>query len=105
MQATGSRWYVALLLIGIAGVATNRGQMKAAAQLLGVGNGLIESVSGRLPPPEQRLYEQILTAARSHLGQTALAAALNEGQALPPAEWEQIAAAVLAPGALSPPVM
>jgi predicted ATPase/DNA-binding XRE family transcriptional regulator len=104
MQATGSKWYVALLLVGIAGVATARGQMKAAAQLLGVSNGLIESVSGRLPPPERRLYEQTLTAARRQLGQAALAAALDEGQGLPPAEWEKIAFAVLSPGALSPAV-
>jgi predicted ATPase/DNA-binding XRE family transcriptional regulator len=95
MRLTGSQWYVALVMVGIANVAIARGQLQAAAQLLGVGDAMLAAVHGRIPPIERLPYEQALATIRSQLGEATFAAAYAEGQSLTASEQEQVVAAVL----------
>jgi tetratricopeptide (TPR) repeat protein len=94
MRAVGSDWYLALLLVGIASVAIAGGEAIAAARLLGTSEVLVENTGGRLPPPDRRVYERNLAAARDQLGESAFAAARAEGRTLTP---EQAVADMLAP--------
>jgi tetratricopeptide (TPR) repeat protein len=88
MGPTGSQWYLALSLLGVAGVAVTRGAAGEAARLLGVVEAMVKSVEGRIPTMDRRMFERYRARAWAALGAAEFEAARAEGQAAAPAIWQ-----------------
>jgi predicted ATPase/DNA-binding SARP family transcriptional activator/DNA-binding CsgD family transcriptional regulator len=67
---------------GMAGLAATIGEAPRAARLWGAAEAAREVGGIALPPGERALLEPHLTAARTHLGDEAWEAALNEGRVM-----------------------
>lgn len=74
----------AYCLEGLARVAIGQGAFARAAQLWGEAAALRQSVGVPLPPVARAAYDRAVAAARSHLGETAFAAAWSLGRARVP---------------------
>jgi ATP/maltotriose-dependent transcriptional regulator MalT len=70
-----------LLLAELGGLANVRGKPERAARLLGAAEALLGSIDNLLPPFRAD-FERDVAAVRAHLGETAIAAAWAEGQAM-----------------------
>ncbi len=68
-QEQDMRHPIAGCLAGLAGVATARGDMQCAAQLLGKVGALITETSPFRSPADQTEYEQSISLVRAHLGE------------------------------------
>jgi hypothetical protein len=82
MRSTGSAWYIGLSLMGLAGAVLAGGRAEQAAQLLGAGETLLQTVGGRLPPIDRQVYERNVAAAQASLGEEAFNTARAKGQAM-----------------------
>jgi DNA-binding CsgD family transcriptional regulator len=107
-----SKGNVASCLEGLARVraAQGQGELALSARLWGAAEALREAIGAPLPPVYRRDYERSVTAARTHLGEKAFAAAWSQGRTMTP---EQALAAqgpvtmptlVSAEPAMAPPV-
>ena len=80
-------WALIYGLIGLAGVATRRGDPERAARLFGAAEALDEAASVTPSfPPTQALYERDLANTRSKLDAQTFAAAWAEVRAMTPQE-------------------
>jgi len=79
----GDRWVAEECFLGLAGVASLRGEHEQAARLLGVADGLREALGHRLSPVDQADYEQCVARTRAGLGDVRFAAAVALGKAMP----------------------
>lgn len=77
----GDRQGVAASLVGLAGVAGERGQWTGAARLLGAVEALLESVQTQLLPFDRQQRSKVVARVRAQIGQVALDAALQETSA------------------------
>ena len=73
---------IAACLVGLAGVAAQRGCPKRAARLLAAVDVLLDVIGKDLYPVNQGDHDRILQAVRSELDEKAFAAAWDEGQAM-----------------------
>jgi predicted ATPase/transcriptional regulator with XRE-family HTH domain len=78
----GERWFTPRCLLALAGLATERGQMRHAVLLLGATDALIGGIGGRLYPYEIEEQDGYLARARAALGEAAFTLAWADGQAL-----------------------
>ena len=80
----GNRLVIAPSLEGLAGVVAAQGEFTWAVRLWGAAEALRETIGAPLPPVECPSYEQVVTAARIHIGEKAFAAAWAEGRTMIP---------------------
>jgi non-specific serine/threonine protein kinase len=69
-------------LAGLAGIANSVGQPERAARLFGAAEALRAASGARLSPADRVDYDHNLAAARGQLGESAFAAAWDEGRAM-----------------------
>jgi predicted ATPase/two-component SAPR family response regulator len=82
----GDKADIAYCLEGLAGVATSRGDLERATSLFGASEALLETVGTPLYPHAQdrSSIERTLRVLRSRLGETAFAAAWEDGRLMAP---------------------
>jgi hypothetical protein len=78
------KWDIAFSLQGLASVAAAQGELFLAARLWGATEAVRESISATIPPVYLADYEQVVSAARTQLGQKVFAAAWAEGRSMTP---------------------
>ena len=82
-QAIGPRLMVAAALEGLAGIPAQRGEAALAAHLLAAASTLRGQMGTLVRPVDQAAVQQVLTTARSTLGDDAFAAMWAQAVALP----------------------
>jgi predicted ATPase/DNA-binding CsgD family transcriptional regulator len=75
---------IASCLEGLAGMGAARGEPLWATRLWGTAEALREVIGEPIPAVERADYEQVVAAARSHLGEQAFAAAWAQGRSITP---------------------
>lgn len=73
---------IATTLAGLAGVAAGQGYPARAGKLLGAAEALLGVVGAHLYRADRLEYERTVAAVRAAIGETAFAAALDEGRAM-----------------------
>jgi predicted ATPase/DNA-binding CsgD family transcriptional regulator len=89
-RETGSKWRIAPYLEGLASVLATQKEFARGAQLWGAAEAIRAAFGTPLPPVERAVYERVVAATRSHLGEKAFAAAWSKGRTM---SREQILAA------------
>ena len=79
----GDRQGIAYCLIGLAGVARGRGELRRAARLCGAAEALLAAIGAVVVPGIRPIYEGELRALRAALAPQDFAAAWAEGEAMP----------------------
>ena len=87
----GDKFWMAVCLEGLAGVAAAQGQPVGAARLFGAAAALRGAIGAPMEPARRAAYERHLAATRAQLTEEAFATAWAEGRALTP---EQAVAAL-----------
>jgi predicted ATPase/DNA-binding CsgD family transcriptional regulator len=85
-EALGEQVIASFDLVGLAGVAAAQGELRWAAQLWGAAEALREAIAVPLPPVDRTGYEQAVRGARAQLGESAFAAAWQEGRMMTPGQ-------------------
>jgi predicted ATPase/class 3 adenylate cyclase/DNA-binding CsgD family transcriptional regulator len=83
-RAMGNKVQIASCLEGLAEVGMLLGEPARAARLWGAAEALRTAIGTPIPPVECADYEHAVTAARTHLGAKAFAAAWAEGRTMSP---------------------
>jgi DNA-binding CsgD family transcriptional regulator len=99
----GEKFMLSLSLEGLAGVLARQGEHRWAAQLWGAAESLREAIAVPLPPVDRPTYEQAVSVASMHLGESAFRTAWQEGRTMTP-EQSLAAKAVSVTISVEPPV-
>ncbi len=83
------KYGIAVALLGLAAIAAKVGvkesstlQLQRAARLVGATSAMLSAINGVLQPAEREIYDEVIEATRSHLGEAVLTSIFAEGQAL-----------------------
>ena len=82
LMDAGGKAGIAASLAGFAGLALAQGQIIPAVHLFGAVDSLLQTLAWRLPPADNKAYEQNLASARAQLTDAAFQTAWDEGRAL-----------------------
>jgi Tetratricopeptide repeat len=80
----GVRWFTALCLERLAGVAVATGDPERAARLFGTADAVREAIGAPMPAYFRTLYERDLAVTRARLDEESFRAAWQEGRSMPP---------------------
>jgi DNA-binding CsgD family transcriptional regulator len=92
---------VASCLEGLATVVAARGELTWAVRLWGAAEAHREAIGAPLPPVDQVAYQDLITTARSQLGDKTFAATWAEGRAMTPEQALAVQSSVATPQPLS----
>ncbi len=81
-RQVGDKWVSEECVEGFARIASATGQSEQAARLFGAAEVLRETVGWHPAPPDQAYHDRCVASARAGLGETAFAAAWEEGRAM-----------------------
>ena len=95
-RRTGWPINIAYCLRGLGSVAVAKGEIEAAARLLGAAEGLEERIGELIQPYARRVFDETATAVHERLEQPAIAAAWSSGRALSEADAVSFALATAA---------